>query len=192
MSKSKKVLFDAQFLDALRQNDSAALESLYREVFPQVANFILQHNGNVADAQDVFQETVLVTLRYLRKPDFVLTAQLNTFMMTIAKNHWFKYLRREKSHLAPNTGAVDFQSTVDIDVEGEAIAYDRRAAFVMEALQTLNEECKRLLLGFYFYKMSMQQLAAELGYTEGFVRVKKVRCMSELRKKSEAHPDFNV
>ncbi len=191
MSKRNTSLSDEALLQALKINETEALEHLYREVFPQVAHFILQNNGAMDDAQDIFQEAMLVTMRYIKKPDFELTVQLNTFLVTIARNMWFKRLRQDKKMPLQQLDALPF-SLPDVNDGESKQAMDQQCTIVVAMLDELGEECRKLLTGFYFDKKSLQELAAELGYTDGFVRVKKGRCMADLRKRVENHPDFNV
>ncbi len=191
MTKRSKLPNESNFLQALQNNDPAALESLYREVFPQVAGYVLQNSGEMNDAQDVFQDAVVVALRYLKKPDFKLSVQFNTFLVAIARNMWLKRLRQMK-RVPVHSGTVLMDILPDeSDLEAE-MTLDHRCAIVVDTMAQLGEECRKLLVGFYFEKKSLAELAAELGYTDGFVRIKKGRCLAELRKRVENHPDFNA
>ncbi|MEI9935174.1 MAG: hypothetical protein WDM71_10080 [Ferruginibacter sp.] len=43
-------------LKGLAQNDTTAIEAVYRENYATIQAFILNNNGSVDDARDVFQE----------------------------------------------------------------------------------------------------------------------------------------
>jgi DNA-directed RNA polymerase specialized sigma24 family protein len=51
-----------------------------------VEYFILNNNGRTDDAEDIFQDTMIVLLEKLRQDDFMLTASIKTYIMAIAKN----------------------------------------------------------------------------------------------------------
>ena len=50
-------------------------------------------------------------------------------------------------------------------------------------MEEISGDCKELLLSFYFKKMPLKEIAAIMDYSDGFVKVKKKRCMDALKKK---------
>lgn len=63
-------------------------------------------------------------------------------------------------------------------------------AIVERTMTFLKEECRDMLKLFYFERKSMNEIAGVLGYSQDFVKVKKSRCMNELRKKLLQHEEF--
>ena len=56
------------FLDALIQGNSKSIKSIYVKCFPYVKNFIIQNNGNLEDAEDIFQKALLqIVVRYKKE-----------------------------------------------------------------------------------------------------------------------------
>ncbi|HNA33335.1 MAG TPA: hypothetical protein PL106_09450 [Flavobacteriales bacterium] len=51
---------DTAWLDGLRRNDPVLMRSLYKTHFPAIRQFVLQNSGRPSDAQDIFQEAVIV------------------------------------------------------------------------------------------------------------------------------------
>jgi DNA-directed RNA polymerase specialized sigma24 family protein len=81
---------DNILIEQLKKEDNTSFELLYQMVFPSVKHYITQHQGKVEDAEDIFQEAVIVLLQKVRTPNFVLTASLKTYLFAIAKNSWLK------------------------------------------------------------------------------------------------------
>ena len=52
---------------------------------------------------------------------------------------------------------------------------------IKEAMNQLEDPCKKLLELFYIRGLSTKEIAEELGYTAPFVKVKKYRCMQKIR-----------
>lgn len=75
-------LTEQLLLDQLREEDNAAFRVLYESYFPSTANYIRQNSGDNRDAEDIFQEAVVVLLDKIRQPDFVLTSSLKTYLFT--------------------------------------------------------------------------------------------------------------
>jgi hypothetical protein len=63
----KKIAEEA-LLQRLKREDSASFALLYDFYFPQVAAYIQQNNGSLADAEDIFQETIIALLQKVRTP----------------------------------------------------------------------------------------------------------------------------
>jgi len=87
---------DHRFLLALRENDSATLEELYRECSPKITQWVLKNNGTVADARDLFQEALISLHRSAHKTDFQLTCPISALLFTICRNQWISQLRGKK------------------------------------------------------------------------------------------------
>ena len=79
---------DNTLLEKLKTEDSSSFELLYKFFFPSIASYIKQNTGSNEDAEDVFQEAIIVLLQKVRQPDFVLTFSLNTYLYAVAKNIW--------------------------------------------------------------------------------------------------------
>ena len=87
---------DDILLVQLKTGDNASFQLLYKFYFPSVASYVKQNMGNTEDAEDIFQEAILVLLQKVRQPDFILTSALKTYLYAIAKNLWLKRLRKNK------------------------------------------------------------------------------------------------
>lgn len=95
---------DYTLLNALRQQDNKAIQFVYWDFFASVRKYILLHGGAEPDAEDVFQEALLVLLSNIQKPDFELSASIKTYHFAICKNIWKSKLRQRQpwSSLAPS------------------------------------------------------------------------------------------
>jgi RNA polymerase sigma-70 factor (ECF subfamily) len=85
---------DEQLLAAARQGDTAALETLLMRYQPHLYRFGLRMCGNVADAGDVAQESLISMARSLR--DFRGDSSVSSWLYTIARRFCIKKRRRSK------------------------------------------------------------------------------------------------
>ncbi len=58
-----------------------------------VNRFVTNNNGTTNDAQDIFQDVMLVFVEKVRQDDFHLTASAKTYLMAITKHLWLKKRR---------------------------------------------------------------------------------------------------
>ena len=60
---------------------------------------------------------------------------------------------------------------------------NERQEQLYKQFELLGEDCKKLLTGYYYYQKPLEEIAKMMNYTYDFIKVKKFRCMKELRSK---------
>jgi RNA polymerase sigma-70 factor (ECF subfamily) len=85
---------DDELLTAAREGDTAALEALLLRYQPHLYRFGLRMCGNVEDAGDVAQESLISMARSLR--DFRGDSSVSSWLYTIARRFCIKKRRRSK------------------------------------------------------------------------------------------------
>lgn len=170
---------DTEILAMLRGNHHDAFGYLYRVYYKMVEYFVTNNSGNSYDAEDIFQETMLVLFGKARKDGFELSCSLKTFVYSVARNLWLKKLRDNRL----KTGIKDFEQFEDIAVD-EAPADTDREEKVKKALEQLGDACRRILVLFYYQKKKMDEIATEMGYTNADnAKNQKYKCLQQLKTK---------
>jgi RNA polymerase sigma factor (sigma-70 family) len=168
-------------LKGLANNDSRAIETIYRDNFGMVQTFILQNNGSYDDARDIFQEAVIALYEKAQSQSFVLTCQIKTYVYSVCRRLWLKRLQQMGRY---HNQVDSLEETVPVEEDLE-MHEKRNAEFAImdRALGSLGEPCKSLLEGYYLKKMGMQELAAEFGYTNADnAKNQKYKCLMRLKK----------
>lgn len=168
-------------LKGLANNDSKAIETIYRDNFNTIQAFILNNNGSYDDARDIFQEAMIALYEKAQSESFVLTCQIKTYVYSICRRLWLKRLQQ----LGRYSNQVDsLEETIQVEEDLENHE-KRNAAFAImdRAMNSLGEPCKSLLEGYYLKKMGMQELAREFGYTNADnAKNQKYKCLMRLKK----------
>ncbi len=171
-------------LTAIKNSENAAFEHLYRAYYIMVANYVKKNQGNEDDARDIFQEVVFIFYKKLRgDPNFELTVEIGTYLYAIAQNLWLTNLRKKNSVTIMDDESSISDSIEDVDAMEEHLEMERKHNHIANALKSLKEECRNIIEAAFYKKLSGSEIAQLLGYTESFVKVKKFRCLEELRKK---------
>jgi hypothetical protein len=63
-------------LKGLAENDTRAVEAIYKDNFNMIQAFILNNNGSYDDARDIFQEAMITLYEKAKSESFVLTCQI--------------------------------------------------------------------------------------------------------------------
>lgn len=172
---------DARILDLIRKGDEEALVMLYEANRKMVASYVLRNNGTPDDVEDMLQEAVIVLWERIRTGNFEYTAKLSTFLYSTVKNMWLRKLARKRREVPleddPEQTADQEQSLLDSLIESE------QARMVKEALEKIGEQCKRLLMLYYWEELSMEGIAAQMGFANAdTVKSKKYQCKKALEK----------
>ena len=168
-------------LRGLANNDSKAIETIYKDNFKMVQAFILNNNGSYDDAKDVFQEAMITLYDKAKSDSFVLTSQIKTYVYSVCRRLWLKRLQQMGKYI---TQSEILEETVAVEDDIE-IHEKKNADFAImdRALNSLGEPCKSLLESFYIQKKGMNEIAADFGYTNADnAKTQKYKCLMRLKK----------
>jgi DNA-directed RNA polymerase specialized sigma24 family protein len=74
-------------LTDLKTENNFAFGKLYKDNFYKISSFVKNNNGNEANAEDLFQDAMMVLLEKLRQDQFQLTASIDTYCFVILKKN---------------------------------------------------------------------------------------------------------
>ena len=174
--------YEKELLKGLAQNDRKAIEIVYANHYPVIQALIVSNKGSYDDAQDIFQEGMIVLYQNAKRDDFVLTSQLRTYLYAICKRLWLKRLQQKQKH---NTEWMNSEDQYSIAEEALDIHEQQNATFELmhEALNTVGNPCKQLLEAYYIEKKSMEEIAKSFGYTNADnAKNQKYKCLMRLKK----------
>ena len=177
----KAELNEQALLKGLAQNDSKAVEALYKSHFSMIQHFVTNNNGSFDDARDIFQEAMITLYEKVQLDNFGLTCQIKTYLFSICKNLWLKRLQQMGKYSAPLSAQ---EETISVEEDLDRFEKNDAAFAIMDrALNSLGEPCKSLLEGYYLNKKGMQELASQFGYTNADnAKNQKYKCLMRLKK----------
>lgn len=171
---------DEKILAGIQQNEVAAFNILYKFYYPVVKSFVLKNNGSEADAEDVFQETLIVLLRKVPKDDFELTSSLKTYIFSIASNIWLKKLRdvkRQASHFIMHDVAEAYSVN-----EHEAVDTQKQN-LLNKALAAITNHCLTLIYQVFYTDKKREEIMAEMRYKNPHTfNNQKYKCLQQAKK----------
>ncbi|MEM0941355.1 MAG: sigma-70 family RNA polymerase sigma factor [Bacteroidota bacterium] len=170
--------------DIALQNREAMILKWYEEVFPKAAAYIQQMGGNLEEAKEVFQESLIVCYEKLSTNSFFPEVSTEAYLIGIVKKRWLKYRSKSESNIRLEGLEITEEKTQK-PLSGKLLQY----------LKESGERCMDLLQSFYYEKLTMRQLADRFGYAnERSVTVQKYKCLEKVRdrvkQKSLAYEDF--
>lgn len=182
MSKTKAQFTDHQFIEGLKGGHSEILEALYKKYYNIVLKFIVNNSGSELAAEDIYQDTIITVYENVKKPNFELTCQLQTYIYSIAKRLWLKQLRKNgKTFLFK-----DDEENEVVDVSEDVSLHEEKENEIQKmnhSLLELGEPCATLIKDFYIHKLSMDEIAEKFGYTNADnAKNQKYKCLQRLKR----------
>ena len=177
----KQEINEQLLLRGLANNDSKAIDTIYKDNFNMVQAFILNNNGTYDDARDIFQEAMIALYEKAKSESFVLTCQIKTYIYSICRRLWLKRLQQQGKFVVQSES---LEETVSVEEDLE-IHEKRNADFVImeRAMNSLGEPCKSLLEAYYINKKGMTEISAAFGYTNADnAKNQKYKCLMRLKK----------
>jgi RNA polymerase sigma factor (sigma-70 family) len=177
-----------EILDDLKGENNNAFGELYKTYFGMINRFVINNNGQTNDAEDVFQDTMIVLLEKLRQDNFVLTASVKTYIMAIAKNLWLKRLRTSYKQLEYSEIYDDrFFEDINQTIEQDKTYLEK----LQHYLHKITAHCKGLIHDTFFKEKTIEQIQKDYGYsTKHNAQNQKHKCMEQIRKVKERDRDI--
>ena len=177
---------DEALVQSLKKGDREALGQLYQDgkaVFIKWAekNFQCRY----VEAIDVYQDAIITLYENIVMGKYVQHdgSSITTYLYAIGKNIFLKKLGQEKKlneKVIPELLLQKGEAPLPPDLSEEE--HDPKYEAVMQAFSSMKDPCKSILKYFYYYGLSMRDIAAKLGYkSEQVVKSQKVRCLKTLK-----------
>lgn len=175
----KNLHVDQQYIDGLLQNNSAVIQTIYKNFAPKVKNYIRVNSGDDDDAQDIIQEVLIIIYNQAKTNGLQLTCPFDAYFFLLCKRRWLNELKKHA-----NKEVTISDDNVYIDEPAQQIAlqtevFDEKQSLFDEMFQKLGEKCQELLK-LSFVTKTMEEVAEKLNVTYGYVRKKKSLCTGQL------------
>lgn len=147
-----------------------------------VIGYILKNKPNLSEAEalDVYQETWLRYIGATEKPNFVLSTQCSTFLISIAKN-----ILKENSRDIQKIDWDDRFNALFSDDENTLIKKQNEEEDFLKLekiMEQISEKCKDIIQMFYFKAFSHQEIMEKMNYSSREVSRNTLnRCLDTMK-----------
>ena len=165
-----------------------SVKFLYRSHFESLSWYVLNNQGSQQDAEDVFQEAIVSLIDLIKKNKFRGESSIKTFLYSIVRHTWLNELKRRGRALQREMKYEKGKEMNEADA-GDLVAEREAKLQVMNLVDQLGENCKKILVMFYYQSLPMKEILEELDYeNEQVVRNKKYKCLKQLEQMISANP----
>ena len=175
-------------VEGILRGEHKTLKAFYKKNLPPITQYIIKNSGKPEDAEDVFQDAMVLVYQKLKQEDFKLTSDLSTFVYAVARNIWLSRLRRIHK-VTYDSERISDQAILEANIVADIEEHEKYSLFRKYFLK-LSDQCQKVL-GLFFEGQSMKTIAKETGLSEGHTRKKKFECKKVLLKMIEQDPAYN-
>lgn len=83
-----------QIIKGILNRDQQILKEIYKLYFPHVKKFILDNNGDLQNAKDIFQESIILIYRKIKDGNFDVNSSFKTYIYSVSRFMWLKQLEK--------------------------------------------------------------------------------------------------
>lgn len=170
-------LTDEQIIEGLRVKDTDTLNYMYDQFKGLCQYIVVTNSGTNEDAEDIFQESLIIIINRVSRPEFNLTSKFQTFLFAIMDKLW--KLELSKRRHADNYMLYQLKSASNTeDVKEE---YDGKlvSSLLWTCFKKLGRNCQSILK-LWWEGYSQKEIAEYLSYKYGYLRKKKMDCDESL------------
>lgn len=173
-----------QIIDLIKnRQEEKAYSHLYR-YFPVVRKFIVNNGGTRQDAQDIFQDALIIFTRKVQDNAFEQKAQMTTYLYGICRLLWKSHCRKQQRSQAFQSDFSEFTSIDDAEVD---IEHEQKVKTAEWALDVLGAKCLQLLNLFYYQDKTMLEISKAMGFaSEKLAKNQKFKCLEKARNRYQA------
>lgn len=181
---------DEQIIQMVRNGQcDKAFMVLYKH-FHMIQKMVRSKGGDKEDAEDVFQEALIILYRKVRESDFKLTAKLSTYLFSICRFLWKdQLLKRGKLRPEESDHAIDQSEEENLN---EINYTENKFLLAEKIISELGDRCKELLILFYAETLKLKDIAVKMGYSsENSAKNQKYKCLEMAKNKLKAAKQLN-
>lgn len=181
---------DEDIINGLKKRDNDTLQYIYKNHYDPVRQLINNNNGSDDDAEDAFQEALIVIFKRLRDDEsFELTSAFKTYIYSVCRLIWLKKLRDQRKMDVTELNR-EMEEYIEFEEPPPVQDKDLRMAIYQRNLTLIPEDCQNIL------KMTAQNfkskdIADKLGFrSESYVRKRRHFCKEFLVNKIKEDEEY--
>lgn len=155
------------------------LKRLYKK-WPEIKRFLATVGCRTVDAEDIFQEALLIYTRKKEDNTFELTVDPFYYVKNTCKLLWYNEARKQKKH-----PKIELSNEV-AELDNLWFQKEMKIRNIEKALENLGKQCQEILQLFYGLGWNMVDIAKKIGLRNDKVaKAQKYRCIQKAKELTE-------
>lgn len=168
-------------LNGIRRNDTIVLQHIYKNFYSKINFFIKKNSGDDDDANDIFQEAIIIVFRKLKANELVLDdCTFETYLYSVCRFLWLKQLEKRKIEKEKIKDNHEYNDDIYDDELEKVADLNERYRLYQKHFINLGKDCQKILQ-LYFDKVPLKNIAQIMGFkSEKYAKKRKFKCKEYL------------
>ncbi len=177
-----KALFnDEAIIEGIRNKDHEKIRFLYRNYFESIKRLVFKNSGNAEDAEDVFQDALVIIYKKIRNDELKLSCSLKTFMYAVSRNLWLQKLQK-KDNKTDSFVDVEDDGREPFELNEDFVEHEKYNLYQKHFMK-LSEDCQKVLK-LFLKKVSLKEIAKIMGFSSvDYTKTRKYLCKKNLKER---------
>jgi RNA polymerase sigma factor (sigma-70 family) len=179
---------DEAIQEGLRLRSDYIINFIYKEFFPLIRFLVTQNGGTDEDAEDTFQDGIIIIHNKININQFVLTSSFKTYMYSVCRNLWLQKLNKRKAifdKLSDVEEYIDLPKAMLAEANVEETEMHR---IIQIHFLSLHDDCQKVLR-LFTKNIPLREITKIMGFkTENYAKTRKYLCKEELKKRIADDP----
>lgn len=179
---------DEAIVEGLRLRSDYIINFVYREYFPLIKFLVTENGGSDEDAEDVFQDGIIIIYNKISLKQLILTSSFKTFLYSVCRNLWLQKLNKRKAIFDKLSDVEEYLEISDEDLTEASYTEIELHRIIQLHFLSLTEDCQKVLR-LFTKNVSLREIAEIMGFkTEKYAKTRKYLCKEELKKRIANDP----
>jgi RNA polymerase sigma factor (sigma-70 family) len=179
---------DEAILEGLRLRSDYIINFIYKEFFPLIRFLVNENGGSDEDAEDIFQDGIIIVYNKISLNQFKLTSSFKTFMYSVCRNLWLQKLNKRKAIFDKLTDVEEYIDLPKDMLQESSYEETELHRIIQIHFLSMPEDCQKVLR-LFIKNIPLREIAAIMGFkTENYAKTRKYLCKQELKKRIADDP----
>ena len=182
---------DEQILKGIMRHDNLILQHIYKQFYYKINYFVKKNSGNEEDANDIFQEAIIIIYRKIKENDLVFkTSSFEGYLFSVCRFLWLKQLHKRKLEKEKISETIPYQEDLYDENLVMLVEKNEKYGLYQKHFNTLSTDCQKLLQ-LFFEKVPLREIARIMGYKgEKYAKKRKYKCKEILINRIKHDTEF--
>jgi RNA polymerase sigma factor (sigma-70 family) len=182
---------DEQILKGILRHDNLILQYIYKQYYYSINYFIRKNQGSEDDANDIFQEAIIIIYRKIKENDLIFEkSSFKSYLFSVCRFLWLKQLEKRRIEKEKLNDSLPYQEDLYDDSFNELVSKNEKFGLYQRHFGALSTDCQKLLQ-LFFDKVSLKDIAMIMGYkSEKYAKKRKFKCKELLISRIKQDAEF--
>lgn len=144
---------------------------------------VTKNNGSEEDAEDVFQDSLIIVFKKINANEFDLNCSFRTYLYSVSRNLWLQKLTKRRQYTVEFNDIENFVTFPDYASKESNLEELEKLRLYQQHFLTLSDDCQKVLM-LFMKKVALKDIAVQMGFkTEKYAKTRKYLCKEELKKR---------